>query len=178
RALQRRPSSERERARHERAPPPCDERSSAMRVCVVGLRGMPDVMGGVETHCEQLLPRLKQRRPDDSFTVIGRKAYLREQAFTYRGLQIVSLGHARGRHFETINNTSYGVLYARFVVHAALLHLHGIGPALTAPLARLLGMKTVITCHSKNYEHRKWNWLARSALRIGELFAARFGDRV
>ena len=29
-----------------------------MKVVVTGTRGIPNIMGGVETHCEELLPRL------------------------------------------------------------------------------------------------------------------------
>jgi len=149
-----------------------------MKVCVLGLRGLPCVMGGVETHCEQLFPLLKKRRPEDSFTIIARTAYVSEPASEYQGLQIVSLPHANGKHLEAITNTIYGLLYARFLLHAELLHLHSIGPALMAPVAKALGMKVVVTYHSKNYEHRKWNLFARFILRIGELCAVRFADRV
>lgn len=149
-----------------------------MRICVVGLRGIPGVLGGVETHCEQLFPRLKKLRPNDAFTIIARAAYVPERLSDYEGLRVVALAHARTKHFETITNAICGVLYAKFVVQADLLHLHGIGPALTAPLAKALGMKVVITYHSKNYEHRKWNVIARWALRAGELCAVLFGDRI
>jgi glycosyltransferase involved in cell wall biosynthesis len=149
-----------------------------MKICVVGLRGLPHVMGGVEMHCEQLFPLMTGRRPNDSFTIIGRKAYLPEKVSEYRGLKIVSLPHARSKHLETITSTISGVLYAQFVLHADLLHMHGIGPALVAPVAKALGMKVVVTYHSKNYEHRKWNRVARFILRVGELFAVTFGDRV
>jgi glycosyltransferase involved in cell wall biosynthesis/peptidoglycan/xylan/chitin deacetylase (PgdA/CDA1 family) len=135
-------------------------------------------MGGVETHCEQLFPLMKRLHPDDSFTIIGRKWYLPKETSEYRGLRIISLPHARGRHFETITNTILGVLYARFALQAELIHLHGIGPALTAPVARALGMRVVVTYHSKNYEHHKWNRVARFILRIGELCAVTFGNRV
>ena len=149
-----------------------------MKVCVLGLRGLPQVMGGVETHCEQLFPLMKNLNPRDSFTIIARKAYLPRQLSSYQGLKIVSLPHAHGKHLETITNTANGVLYARFRLHAELLHLHGIGPALLAPVAKALGMKVIVTYHSRNYEHRKWNFLARSVLRIGELCTVTFADRV
>jgi len=135
-------------------------------------------MGGVETHCEQLFPRLKQLHPSDSFTIVGRKAYLPKQVCEYQGLQIVSLPHAHSRYFETITNTIYGTVYARFAMNADILHLHGIGPALVAPFAKALGMKVIVTYHSKNYEHRKWNCWARFFLRTGELFAVTFADRI
>src|SRR5262249_14515013 len=118
------------------------------------------------------------RHPNDSFTIIGRRAYLQEKFSEYQGLQIVSLPHARSKHLETITSTIFGMLYARFVLHADLLHLHGIGPALVAPVAKAFGMKVVVTYHSKNYEHRKWNSVAKFILRVGELFAVTFGDRV
>lgn len=31
-----------------------------MKIIVTGTRGIPDVMGGVETHCEELFPRIAQ----------------------------------------------------------------------------------------------------------------------
>ena len=36
-----------------------------MIVCVLGLRGVPRVMGGVETHCENLYPLLKKLRQNE-----------------------------------------------------------------------------------------------------------------
>ena len=149
-----------------------------MKVCVLGLRGFPRVMGGVEAHCEHLFPILKQFRPNDSFTVIARSGYVAARDFEYRGVRIVALGHAVDRRLETITNAIYGVLYARFVLHAELLHVQGIGPALIIPLAKALGMRVVTTYHSKNYEHTKWNWLARIFLRTGEWFAVCLGDRL
>ena len=32
-----------------------------MKIIVTGTRGIPDVMGGVETHCEELFPRIARR---------------------------------------------------------------------------------------------------------------------
>ena len=149
-----------------------------MKICVVGLRGLPDVMGGVEMHCEQLFPLLKQRRPNYLFTIIGRKAYLPNHISEYHGLTVVPLPHARSRYFETITNAISGVIYARFALRSDLLHLHGIGPGLVAPIAKLLGMKVIVTYHSKNYEHRKWNRAARIILRFGEFCAVASSDRI
>ncbi len=47
-------------------------KASRFKICVIGLRGIPGVMGGVEAHCEQLLPRLKALRPDCEISVVGR----------------------------------------------------------------------------------------------------------
>ena len=35
-----------------------------MKIVVTGTRGIPDIMGGVETHCEELFPRIAQMGHD------------------------------------------------------------------------------------------------------------------
>ena len=45
-----------------------------MKVVVTGTRGIPGIMGGVETHCEELLPRLVKLGYD--ITIIRRKSYI------------------------------------------------------------------------------------------------------
>ena len=144
------------------------DKAAGLKICVVGLRGIPGIMGGVESHCEQLLPRLKALRPDYDISVVGRRPYVTSGPFEYEGVTVVPLPAMRSKYFEAISNTTLAVLYARFVLGARLLHIHNIGPALLGPLARLLGMKLIVTYHSKNFEHAKWNRIARAMLRLGE----------
>jgi glycosyltransferase involved in cell wall biosynthesis len=135
-------------------------------------------MGGVESHCEQLLPRLKAHCNSHDFTVIARRPYTPASSYDYEGIRVVPLPAARGRYSEAISNTLLAVLYARFFLHAELLHIHAIGPALCGPLARLLGMKLIVTHHSNNFEHSKWNRLAKIILRIGAWCAVAASDKV
>ena len=149
-----------------------------MIVCIAGLGGVPRVLGGVETHCEHLFPRLKKLRSNDTFIIIARKGYVPERMSEYKGVRVVALPHSRSRYFETITNTIGAVIYAKFAADADLLHLHGIGPALTAPLAKAFGMKVITTHHAKDYERAKWNVVGRAALRMGELCAILFSDHI
>lgn len=149
-----------------------------MNICVLGLRGLPGVLGGVEKHCEQLFPLLKRVRPADSFTVVGRKRYLPEKSFEYEGVKVVAVRHAVDRRYETVTNAFVGILYARFVAHADVVHIQGIGAAVAVPLAKLLRMVVITTYHSKNYEHAKWSGFAKLVFRVGERFAVRWGDYV
>ncbi len=149
-----------------------------MRVAVVGLRGIPGVMGGVETHCEEMFPRLRKLRPHDDFTVLMRRAYAPSSGSDFGGLSLVSLPHLRGKNWEAISSTVCGIFYSRFRLKADVLHIQGIGPALLAPLARLLGQSVIVTYHSRNYDHAKWSRIGRWALRLGELNALLFANRV
>lgn len=42
-----------------------------MKVVVTGTRGIPNILGGVETHCEELFPRMVQK--DIDITIVRRK---------------------------------------------------------------------------------------------------------
>jgi glycosyltransferase involved in cell wall biosynthesis len=138
---------------------------------VVGLRGIPGVMGGIESHCEQVFPRLKALARHYDITIIGRKPYIPRGAYEYQGVNVVPLPAIRNKYLEAISNTALAVLYARFFLRAEILHIHGIGPALLGPLARVLGMKLVVTHHGQDFERQKWNVMAKAVLRLGELCA-------
>ena len=43
---------------------------------------------------------------------------------------------------------------------------------------RLFGIKVVVTYHSPNYEHKKWNAIGRFILRLGEWFSLKFANAV
>lgn len=150
----------------------------AFTICTLGARGVPGVAGGVEAHCEALLPRLAALYPEARFVLLARKAYARAPRYDYAGIEVRALPAPKHRYLEAFVHTLTGVFHARFAEGARVVHFHAIGPALFAPLARLLGMRVIVTHHSRNYLHAKWNGFARLALRFGEWCAATFADRV
>ena len=148
-----------------------------LKVCVLGARGVPGVSGGVEAHCEALYPLLA-KQADVDVVLLARKGYVQRQHYLFKGVEVVATNAPRHRYFEAFVHTLTGVVNARFAQKADIVHFHAIGPALMAPLAKLLGMKVIVTHHSRNYLHRKWNKFARRVLRFGEWSAVRFADRV
>lgn len=149
-----------------------------MKVCITGLRGIPRVMGGVETHCEQLYPRLKALAPVVEFEVLGRRAYVPDAPYVFEGVQVTPLGGLPSKYLEAISHTFASVLHARFVARARLLHIHAIGPGVLAPLAKLLGLRVVVTHHGQDFKRRKWNRFAQAVLRAGEWCSIAAADRV
>ncbi|MGO4526454.1 glycosyltransferase family 4 protein [Microvirga sp. 2MCAF35] len=149
-----------------------------MKICVLGLRGVPAVVGGVETHCEQLYPRLQRRRSSDRFTIVGRRSYCGSPSAEFNGVEVVALPHIKGKHLEAISNAIIALLYARFQLHADIVHIHAIGPALVAPIAKALGLRVVVTHHGKDYDRDRWHALAKNVLRLGEYCALHFADHI
>ena len=58
-----------------------------MKLVVTGTRGIPDIMGGVETHCEELFPRIAAKGVDT--TLIRRKDYVRDSLTEWKGVKLV-----------------------------------------------------------------------------------------
>jgi len=143
------------------------------------LRGVPDVMGGIETHCSQLLPLILSQAPvgELEITVLARSVYVPLHG-THDGIAQIPLWAPRRAALETIVHTFIALLYARFVLHADVVHMHAIGPGLMAPLARLLRFRLLFTHHGEDYRRQKWGRGSRLALQLGEVLAVFCAHRV
>lgn len=146
-----------------------------MKIVVTGTRGVPDIMGGVETHCEELFPRIVARGYD--VTVIRRKSYVRDSLMEWNGVKLVDVETPKKKSFEAIIHTFRAVLAAK-KMGADVLHIHAIGPALLVPFAKMLGMKVVFTHHGPDYDRDKWGLAAKSMLKLGEWMGCRYADHV
>jgi glycosyltransferase involved in cell wall biosynthesis len=83
-----------------------------------------------------------------------------------------------GKHLETITHCTLSAVEAN-LRHFDIVHVHGVGPALTLPLLRLSRRaKLCVTIHDQDYNKDKWSATAKLVLRIGERSACRFGDEV
>lgn len=146
-----------------------------MKIVVTGTRGIPNVMGGVETHCEELFPRIAERGFD--VTVIRRKSYVNDALKEYKGVKLVDIETPKKKSFEAIIHTFRAVNRAK-ALGADVLHIHAIGPALLVPYAKMLGMKVVFTHHGPDYDRDKWGRAAKMVLKMGERMGCMFADEV
>lgn len=147
-----------------------------VKVFVTGTRGIPGVMGGVETHCENLYPRLAEMGYD--ITVARRDSYVAGDSRTeWHGVRLVDIATPRKKAFEAIIHTVRAVWHARRT-GADIVHIHAVGPALAVPMARLLGMKVVMTNHGPDYDRDKWGRMAKTVLKLGERLGSRYADDV
>lgn len=147
-----------------------------MKLCAIGLRGIPDVMGGIESHCQQLYPRLVAQGAQ--VTILARSPYVKSTPYEYQGVKVIPVWAMRHKFLETFLHTFVAIFYARLFVHPDVIHLHAIGPALFTPLARLLGMKVVVTHHGADYDRQKWNAFAKGLLKTGETMAITFANKI
>lgn len=148
-----------------------------MKVVVIGTRGIPNIQGGVETHCEELYPRLVKLGCD--VTIMRRSCYVTpdNQIAEYKGVKLKDVYAPHKKSLEAIVHSMLCVMKAR-AMNPDVVHVHAVGPSLCVPFARLLGMKVVGTNHGPDYDRKKWGRLAKAMLRMGEWCQAKFCNEV
>ena len=152
--------------------PGAGARRPPRKVIFIGLRGIPQVQGGVETHVAALSARMAERGWE--VEVLGRKPYLPSwKPFVWKGVTVTPLWSPRSKGLEALLHTAVSVVIAA-LRSPDIIHIQAIGPALLTPLARLLGLKVVVTHHGFDYERQKWGWLAKTVLRAGEAIGMKF----
>ena len=145
------------------------------KVVVLGTRGFPNIQGGVESHCHNLYSKLKGK--GCKIIVLSRQPYTSPGVINCQGVRLLPLACSRNKYTEAFFHTLRGVLLARRI-RPDIIHFHAIGPSLFVPLARLLGIKVVITHHGPDYRRAKWGWLAKGVLKLGEHFGCKYANQI
>lgn len=146
-----------------------------MKLVVTGTRGIPNIIGGVETHCEELFPRIAAKGVDT--TVVRRLNYVHDSLSKWKDVKLVDIDTPKKKSFEAIIHTFRAINRAK-QLKADILHIHAIGPALLIPYAKILGMKVVFTHHGPDYDRDKWGVIAKNILKLGERMGCMFADDI
>lgn len=146
-----------------------------MRIFVVGTRGIPNVPGGIEKHCEMLYPLLAQAGCD--VLVATRSRYVNHALGEWQGVRLVRSSAPRIKGLEASLHTLISLIKARWY-SPDIVHIHGVGPGLLTPLARLLGFRVVLTHHGPDYERQTWGRFAKFLLRSGEKVGVGWANEV
>jgi glycosyltransferase involved in cell wall biosynthesis len=148
-----------------------------MKIVVTGTRGIPKIQGGIETHCEELYPRMSKLGID--VYLIRRSWYVSpiDKLEEFNGVKLVNLHAPHIRAYEAFMHTFLAVIWAK--KHKAdIIHIHAIGPAIMAPFARVLGLKVVFTHHGRDYNRAKWGRFAKFVLKMGETLGTMSANEV
>ncbi|MEZ9565612.1 glycosyltransferase family 4 protein [Vibrio artabrorum] len=146
-----------------------------MKITVLGTRGIPDVLGGVETHCQHLYPLLVEQGFE--VEVIARSPYVTYKTASYQGVKTKALWAPKKTSLEAIVHSTLAAL-STLTDGSNVVHVHAIGPGLVVPLLRLMGKKVVFTHHGPDYQREKWGKLAKVVLKLGERFAVNYANEV
>lgn len=146
-------------------------------VVVLGTRGIPEVQGGIESHCQKLFPRLAKIGFD--VTIFARSGYVKvgKKGYVYQGVRVYPKKCSHKATLESITHT-LRCFFCSFKKRPDIVHIHAIGPALFIPLFRLTGAKVIYTHHGQDYMRAKWGTCAKFVLRMGEKIGTKFSHKI
>src|SRR5579872_5079041 len=137
----------------------------AVRLAILGTRGIPANYGGFETFAEELSTRLAARGHD---VVVYCRARHSEPA--YHGVRLQYLPTIRHKYFDTIAHTFFSTLHLLGSRQDAILYCNAANAVFTW-LPRLAGMPVALNVDGLERNRKKWNRLAKTWYRISEWLA-------
>ncbi len=156
-----------------------------MHIAFVGQKGIPAISGGVERYVEEVSVRLATH--GHTVSVYTRRPYL--LAPIYKGVHCIPTSYVDTKQLGAITHTLSAMRH--ILRHAApdIVHINSVGPGLLMPFLKgALFLKhlfvaaprprLVFTFHSPDWEHGKWGFVARRALKVGAWCARKSADRV
>ncbi len=145
-----------------------------LRIAMVGQKGMPATYGGIERHVEEVSSRLVALGHE--VTVYCRQSYDSALLDEYRGVRLRRVRTVPSKHLDAIVHSTSSTL-AALRQRPDVVHYHGLGPGLVAPLPRYLSRsKVVLTVHGLDNQRAKWGRAARAVLGTAYWLSGRVPD--
>ena len=137
-----------------------------MRIAMVGSRGVPAMLSGVERVVEELSAELSARGHE--VIIYARPWYLRAVRDTrYAGpSSVVSTPGLPGKYTDAITHT-FTAMFDAIRRKVDLVHIHCAGPALMSFIASMASLPVVFTVHAPEWDRARWSFVGRLALRAG-----------
>lgn len=146
-----------------------------LRIAMIGAKGVPATVGGVERIVEELSARLVTR--GHRVTVYCRRGYTGADSIgAHRGIERRWIPSLPGKYSETLTHAVGSVLDA-IGRHFDLLHVHSLGVAPVVPLARLFGRRILFHIHGQEWKGGKWGPRARAYFKACEPIGLRWSGR-
>ncbi|EIC08101.1 protein of unknown function DUF1972 [Microbacterium laevaniformans OR221] len=144
----------------------------ALRIAMIGTRGVPASYGGFETAVEEVGKRLVERGHD--ITVYTRGSEHRERE--YLGMRVVHLPALRQKQLETLSHTGLSAMHAvsRKAPDAAFVFNAANSPFV--PLLRARGIPVALHMDGLEWKRSKWGARGRAYYRWAEQFGVRSAD--
>lgn len=150
------------------------EPTKALRIALLGTRGIPARYGGFETAVEEIGQRLARRGHDVVVYCRSQRTGPVSDA-TYLGMRLVHLPAVHRRTLETLSHT--GLSAAHLLAHrtdVAILFNAGNSPWL--PLIRAARIPVATHVDGLEWRRAKWGRFGRRYYRTAEAFAVQWSD--
>ena len=151
--------------------------ATALKLAVIGIRGLPPLYGGAETASDELGRRLVRRGHE--VTVYCRLHNAQPpRPREHGGVRLVHLPSLHTKHLDTPTHIALCALHAIAIGRPQLVLLSGVGTWFVMPLLQLFGIRCVMWADGKDWERQKWGRLARRYLLWSARQSVRCADAI
>ncbi|HET7172699.1 MAG TPA: glycosyltransferase family 4 protein [Nocardioidaceae bacterium] len=150
-------------------------RRGGLRIAMIGQKGLPAAVGGIEHHVEEIGRRLAARGHE--VTAFTRASYGRSSGSTYAGIHLRPAPTVGSKRLDAIVHSASSTALALSSGYD-IFHYHALGPGLVAPVPRLLSSAgVVLTVHGLDHQRAKWGGGARAVLGVAHWMSGHVPDR-
>lgn len=148
----------------------------ALRIALLGTRGVPARYGGFETAVEEIGSRLSLA--GHAVTVYGRGSHGDESPVLqhYKGMRLVHLPAVRHRVFETLSHSMLSVAHAVTREHFDVAFVFNAANAAVLPALRLRKVPAAMHVDGLEWRRAKWQGLGKAYYRVSESLSVRWAD--
>lgn len=144
-----------------------------MKIAFIGGRGLPETYSGLEVFLKELCSMLVERGHD--ITVYCRSKYFRVDS--YNGIRLVKVPCIDTKLLGTMTHSFFSTIMALKDKHD-IYHFNAIGPSVFASITRITHSPSIVTMHSLNWKHAKWNYIEKFLIKLFEFFSIHFPNTV
>ena len=148
-----------------------------MRIAMIGSRGIPAALSGVERVVEELTVELAALGHE--VLVYARPWYLRRQdrpAWSKPG-QVITTRGLSGKNTDALTHTATAMLDV-LKRDVDVVHVHCAGPALLSFIPKMASIPVVFTVHAPEWDRARWSRMGRFVLRSGLKCGMKFASNI
>ena len=146
-----------------------------MKIAMIGQKGIPSRMGGVEIHVEELAAGLVEQGV--TVDVYCRRYYCKNRVKTHRGVNLIYIPTISTKHLDAIIYTFLATVIALGKGYD-VFHYHACGPSSLCWIPKLFGKKVVCTTHGLDWKRAKWGALGQDYLKFGEKMIGKHANEI
>jgi glycosyltransferase involved in cell wall biosynthesis len=143
----------------------------ALKIAILGTRGIPANYGGFETFAQECSTRLVLR--DHQVTVYGRSHYIPRGLNSFGKVRLVVLPTLQYKYTDTVVHTFLSTIHAIFQ-HYDVILICNAANAVFSWIPRACGTPVVVNVDGVERLRKKWNRLGKAYYRLSERMSTWF----
>lgn len=153
-----------------------------MKIAMIGQKRTDSREGGVEVVVSQLSKRMAQKGHevicyDRSGNNVATDEKSSNKDHYFEGVRIRPVKTFDKKGLAALSSSFFGT-FSAIKEKPDIIHYHAEGPSVPLIIAKMAGIRTVVTIHGLDWKRAKWGKLSSFYLKLGEKISAKNADEI